>query len=174
MICQRATELLPEYLYGFLKGRQRQEIDRHLRECRHCQVELEIQRRALLLVEAVQPVEPPVGLWNGVRERISQPEPPLSAWRRWFVATFRKPINAAGGLAVAATLVAAVLSDPRPPATPPRPLPFPENRSAAGYLHQHALIEARLPLADRVALGPVVTLAVRQNLAHDRSVENGE
>ncbi len=171
MICQRARAILPDHLAGCLRGRLRREMEQHLQECSGCQAEAEIHQRVVALLRSYPSVDPPATLWNGVRQRIRQPEPRGHVWRRWFQVTFSKPLNVASGIAVTAALVAVLASPgPRGPEGWQRPDPLPEAASASGYLHQQALIDARDPLADRVALGPVMTMAVRQNRAYDRAL----
>jgi predicted anti-sigma-YlaC factor YlaD len=170
VICQRAKELMPDYLEGCLKGVQHLEMRHHLEGCAGCRGELGVHQRVLALVKVSEALEPPPGLWNGVRNRIGRPEPRANFVRRWFGTTFSKPLNAASALAALAALGAMLLSSSptsQPPVWQPPGVAV-QNVSAAGFLQQQTVQDAREPLADRVALGPVVTIAVREDLAHDR------
>ena len=85
MTCSRIRDLLPDYSVEILDARTYTLVDGHLRECAACRAELRAQDDVMALVEQFGVRQPPVGLFNGVRNRIESPgltrERP--AWWSW-------------------------------------------------------------------------------------------
>lgn len=135
--CQRIQDKLADYRTGLLNADQCRELEAHLAECEACAHELEVLDSVLEMVESNTPeYEPPVGLWNGVYNQITDPTPRrvgfTDALRGWFAA----PIRAAGvglaALAIAAGLiVSGVHHDPT--------LPSVKMAAADEYVQGHAL-----------------------------------
>lgn len=60
LVCQRAVELMTDYLEGALTRRQRKRLERHLRDCPHCRAYLHQLRITItaLGVPDEEPTEP--------------------------------------------------------------------------------------------------------------------
>ncbi len=116
---ERAWELLPDYVDGYLSDEERAAMKEHLGSCETCRNEVaEIEG---LLAEARQlpeSIEPERDLWPGIAERIAAPdeadsraEGPATAgswWSRLLASLRPKPIVWTS-LALGATAVLAVL-----------------------------------------------------------------
>jgi len=151
--CQQTQELLADYRSGVLSSRKAAWIEEHIAQCAECARELRVLDGALALVEANTPeYEPPAGLWNGVYNRITSPEPePSSVFgdlRRWIA----RPVQAAGvGVAaLALTISLVVITGPHNVSAPV------EAASNMEYVQGHALYAGQAPLADRAAYLSVV------------------
>jgi len=63
--------LLPEYLAGDLDPQAKARVEAHLRTCVRCQEELRgLEQAFFALAEALPPVPPPQGTWEGIRARL--------------------------------------------------------------------------------------------------------
>ena len=158
--CQQVQDLLADYRTGILSPRRIAWIEEHLRQCMECANELRLLDGVLALVDANTPeCEPPAGLWNGVYNRITCPEPKRLALLNGFGQWIAKPVRAAGvgiaALALAVTLV--VSTGPRDVGTPV------QVASNAEYVQGHALYAGQAPLADRVSFLTVVDASSESN-----------
>lgn len=151
--CQQVQDLLSDYRTGILSERKSAWVVEHVEECAECANELRVLDEVLALVDANTPeYEPPAGLWNGVYNRITSPEPErrslLDGFRQWIA----KPVRAAGvGIAVLALAIGLTMS------TGPRDVNTPtQMASNAEYVQGHALYAGQAPLADRASYLTVV------------------
>src|SRR5262245_57699855 len=103
MDCKRIRVRLPDYCAGRLSGRRRELLDNHLEHCDACRRELAAFEATVRLFQTHASGTPPEGLWHGIRNRITQPEP--APRRAWDWSLFRG--TPARGLALA-TAVASV------------------------------------------------------------------
>jgi anti-sigma factor RsiW len=63
--------LLPEYLAGDLDPQAKARVEAHLRTCVRCQEELRgLEQAFFALAEALPPVPPPQGTWEGIRAQL--------------------------------------------------------------------------------------------------------
>ena len=149
MDCSEAKILISEYSLGMVGGRKRTELDEHLATCKVCAQELEKLNQVILLVEGLDAKEPPPGLWNGVYNRITQPEKARSwaHWRRGWSVGFATA-------ALAAILLFAHIHNPGVEST----------YAANEYVQGHAVYAAQDMLADQAALNTVATIAYREQM----------
>jgi anti-sigma factor RsiW len=149
MDCKGVRDTLADYTVGLVNGRQLAELEGHLASCTECRRERRALDQAMALVTVHAARTPPEGLWNGVYNRITVPEParPLVPWpllRGW----------PGRGLAVAAAAVAvaAFLAFPRPPTNPGGTgvrVAAPATAEAAALVRQRALTQAEGPFGSR-------------------------
>jgi hypothetical protein len=128
-----------------------------------CARELRTLDAVLELVESNVPDhEPPVGLWNGVRNRITAPEPRRAVVGGNIGRLLRKPVRAASLGAAALALVAAfVVGTVRE--TPDYGLAFVLADNT--YVQAHALSAGHSSFADRVSYLSVV-VAAQDEMGH--------
>ncbi len=158
MKCESVRELLAEYRTGILNERTLHEVEEHLAQCEDCARELDVLDCVLAEVESDlrEEYEPPVGLWNGVYNKITMPggeRGRAARIGRWL----RAPVHAAGtGLVLAAAVAALVITTSGPMREPELGIAAVENR----YVQAHAYSASHAPLADRV--GFVSLMAISQ------------
>jgi anti-sigma factor RsiW len=72
---ERAWEMLPDYVGGYLSDEQQSAVKRHLRQCRQCRQEVAateaLRAGARTLPESIAP---PRDLWAGIAARIGAPQ----------------------------------------------------------------------------------------------------
>jgi len=171
MECSRIRDLLPDYSVEMLDVRKHREVDAHLQVCADCRGELQALDAVMALVETHGALEPPAGLFNGVRNRIESGDfvRQRPAW--WAVFLTRPARAGAMGLAMGAVVLGLVVPT-GPSSQVHRPLPLNPGVGmgsvATGELgnsiRQHAMSAAEGPLADRVAWEAMAQLAT-QNVA---------
>lgn len=176
MDCSRTRDLLPDYSVEILDVRTHREVDAHLRACADCREELRVMDSVISLVEAHGALEPPVGLFNGVRNRIEAGDfvRQRPAW--WAVFLTRPARAGAMGLAMGAVVLGLVM--PTGPSQVHAPLPLNPDSGvssvASGELgnsiRQHAMSASEGPLADRVAWEAMAQLATQNAADNEASV----
>ena len=175
MKCSQVQDLLPDYSVELLDSRTHRAVETHLTECEGCRVELHAQDAVMALVEEFGAVEPPVGLFNGVRNRIESGavvrERP--AWWAWL--NTRPARGLAMGLAMATVVVGLVfpVKDGGNAAGPllqvhGGPADAVTSTALASSIRQHAMSSTEGPLADRVAWE-----AMAQLVTQDRPADRG-
>lgn len=140
--------MLADYRSDILDQRHTDEIEGHLARCEQCAEELRLLDAVLALVDAnTSQVEPPVGLWNGVYNRITQPQPRASVWRNIARNWLMRPARAAAMGAAAMALIAGLMFSGlhRGENVPP------VSRADSEYIQAHALYAGQAPLADRAS-----------------------
>lgn len=149
MKCENVQDLIAEYRSDMLDSRKRQEIEQHLAECEDCRRELEEFNAVMSLVEDNIPdLEPPVGLWNGVYNRINSPEPERSLLERLAGGWLHRPAQAVGVGAAMVVLVAGLwLGSMKPESHESVDYASSDNR----YVQAHALTAGSAPFADRAS-----------------------
>lgn len=146
--CENIQDRLSDYRTGLLSERERVELESHTSVCDDCTYELNLLDSVLSIVEEnTAPIEPPAGLWNGVYNRITDPQPE----RQGLAVTLRRwlwtPVRAAGvGVAVLAIAAGLYVSAPRP-----RPVSSASMAPADEYVLGHVLYIGQGNLADRTA-----------------------
>jgi anti-sigma-K factor RskA len=144
--CQQVQKLLPDYRTGILSAGKSAWLEEHLRECEDCANELRVLDEVLAIVEEnTHQQEPPAGLWNGVYNRITSPEPDRSALPGGFKRWLSGPVRVAGvGVAVLGLAVGLIINTiPRAEKTPM------QVASNSEYIQGHALYAGQAPFADR-------------------------
>lgn len=145
--CESVRKQLSDYIVGNLGAGERRRIKEHLSICLECSKELVCLEETGRIVEALEQVEPPVGLWNGVYNRITQPEEEIRRQRSHW--GWPKRVMAMGSFAAAAVVMAVGLIN-----GPERHESLPLADSAMQeYVRGHAMLSAQNPFADRVSLG---------------------
>jgi anti-sigma factor RsiW len=157
MECIEVQNLLSEYSVGLIEGSRRAAIEQHLSVCPECRVELQKLNDVMLLVDGLDEVEPPAGLWNGVYNRITEPEPRMGTWERiggWLQGQRR---TWSVGLATAALAIAILASHVNHPGVE-------KSFAAQEYIQGHAIYATQDPLADQAALNTVAAVAYRDQV----------
>jgi anti-sigma factor RsiW len=142
--CEKLRAYLADYRTGSLGEGKCRWMDDHLSHCPDCARELKALDDVLALVSSNIPIyEPPVGLWNGVYNRItSEPE------RRRFAGLIR-----AAGAATAVVVLAAGLILSGVGRHNVAPVQMAANDE---YVQGHVLYAGEAPFADRVSYLSVV------------------
>lgn len=158
MKCENVRELLAEYRSDVLSPRKCREVEEHIAACKDCARELSEFDSVMALVESNVPdYAPPQGLWNGVYNKITNPEQPTPVFarvRQWLQA----PVHAAGvGVATIALVAGLLFSPVHQPSAPSLSLTPANNR----YVQAHAYSVSQDPLADRA--GYVSLIAVQES-----------
>jgi hypothetical protein len=150
-----------------LDGRQQRQVDAHLDGCADCREELRILNAVVCLVEEHGALNPPVGLFNGVRNRIEAGDF-VRERPAWWAIFMTKPARV-GAMAMAMGAVVLGLVMPTGPATRVHP-PLPMNGTGVGSMasgelassvRQHAMSAVEGPLADRVAWEAMAQIATQ-------------
>lgn len=147
--CENVQDLIAEYRSDVLEPHRAREFERHLAECADCRQELEDFDALMSLVEDnVTEQEPPVGLWNGVYNRITTPEPKPTILDRLSGGWLRRPARAVGFGAAVLALVAGLMFNTMQH-TPSETVEYAavDNR----YVQAHALTAGTAPLADHAS-----------------------
>ncbi len=176
--CTRVIELLPDYSVALLDHRTEAAVDSHLEICEVCRRELKTMDAAVALVAQHGGLQPPVGLFNAVRNRIEAGEAVRERrpWWFWFNTTPARSL--AMGMAVLA--IALPFTVPVQPSYQPIEISMhgdgPEVTSSAlaSSIRQHAMSAGEGPLTDRVAWEAMALLANgEREPVSDAAVENG-
>jgi|GEM_PF-1146470 len=157
MKCDKVQNLLSEYNDGLLDWKHAAEVEAHIAKCAECARELRLLRASWsMVVEHVQSVEPPVGLWNGIYNRIiSEEEHPARAW--WPGAL--RSLRTAGAMVVTVGLVVGILYGT---VFAPQGRIASMDPESAEYAQGHAIYAGQAPLADRVSYGSIVAASVSE------------
>jgi len=169
MNCSRIRDLLPDYAVELLDGRTHAVVERHLEGCADCRAELRVQDDVMSLVKQYGVRQPPVGLFNGVRNRIEADGPrERPAWWSWL---YSRPARAlAMGTALASLALALFL--PANQGTAPLSPPIHPtagdgaaitSTALADSIRQHAISAGEGPVTDRVAWYAMAELALQDN-----------
>lgn len=70
MNCEEVQQYISSYAAESLPKRFSRRISAHIAECPECRAVLELDRMVMKLVESLQPIEPPPGLWPVPPHRI--------------------------------------------------------------------------------------------------------
>ena len=158
MDCNRIRDLLPDYSVEMLDGRTHRTVKAHLDACGECREELRVMDSVMSLVEIHGAVQPPAGLFNGVRNRIEAGDfvRERPAWWAIFLTTPARV--GAMGLAMGAVAVGLLMPTGPDQTVKSRPLPIHTesygqvaSSDLASSIRQHAMSAAEGPLTDRVA-----------------------
>lgn len=179
MDCTRIRDLLADYSVRNLDARSHRQVEAHLPVCAECREELRVMDAVVSLVEAHGALQPPVGLFNGVRNRIEAGDF-VRERPAWWAVFLTKPARAAAmGMAMGAVVIGLVVPT-GPSVRQPGRLEMhvaPVGQIAASgelanSIRQHAMSASEGPLADRVAWEAMAQIAT-QNLA-DAESDEGE
>lgn len=157
MECIEVQNLLSEYSVGLIEGARKAGIEQHLSACPECAGELETLNNVMLLVDGLDAVEPPAGLWNGVFNRITEPEPHMGIWERIGSWLHGRRRTWSVGLATAALAIAILASHVHHPGVE-------RTYAAEEYIQGHAIYATQDPLADQAALNTVAAVAYRDQV----------
>lgn len=152
MECDKIKNLISDYSAGLLDGRQKVEVDQHLAACQSCAAELEKLYGVLNLVEDLDVMEPPAGLWNGVYNKINQPQKK----RAWGNVFHRRAVGWSVGFAVAVLAAVMLLTQIYGPSK--------DVYAANEYMQGHMVYASQEYLADRAALNSVAAMAYREQV----------
>ena len=72
LTCQEVLDQLSDYLDEDARAELVQEVDGHLHECRHCQVEVDTLRRTILIYRCDERVELPASLTEKLQNALDQ------------------------------------------------------------------------------------------------------
>lgn len=157
MECTKVKNLLAEYSVGLVEGRQREELEGHLASCPDCTAEYAKLHGVMRLVDDLDAMEPPVGLWNGVYNRITQPEETVSAWQRARAVFRRSTAGWSAGVATAVLAGMMIFSRVHNPAVTPN-----NGYSGGEYVQGHVIFASQDAFADQAALNTVAALSDRE------------
>ncbi|MHB1001225.1 MAG: zf-HC2 domain-containing protein [Armatimonadota bacterium] len=155
MECKKIESLISEYSVGLIKGRLKSEIEDHLAGCPSCSSELEKLDNVMLLIDDMESVEPPVGLWNGVYNRIIEPQRPLGTWDKIRIGLHRKTVGWSIGLATAAVAITMIISNTHQPATS-------DMYVSNDYIQGHVVYASTDLFADQAAINSVAAISYRE------------
>jgi hypothetical protein len=169
MECLRVRDMLADYSVDLLDRRTTEGVKTHLETCADCAEELRILEGVVALVEQYGERQPPVGLFNGVRNRIESGDMvrERTPWWAWLIAPMK---GAAMGAATAALALAMLLPNGKTPV--PGPLDMhtesgPGGRTASSPLaqsiRQHAMSAGRGTLTERVAWEAMAQLVTQDS-----------
>jgi len=169
LACQKTEQVVSRYVVGALPPWSRIAVARHLDHCTPCRRLVESHHRVAFLLEAVEPKDPPVGLWNGVVNEIASDAPGSaripSAPRDWRPGLLVATAGVAVGVLLGQTLGNVSTFAPSPIAVAPQPSP-----AISTFVQQHSRLAAQDPLADPISLGAYVTIAYRENERLERNM----
>ncbi len=154
MNCCKVRNRIADYAVGLLSGRAKADIESHLAECPECQAEYRLQEQVMLMIEEVDSLEPPVGLWNGVHNRISATPVHPSVWKQLKEGHYRRRARWSVGfatIALTALILHSTTSIQHPTAGP----------EALEYVQGHAIYASQDVLADQTALYSATVMAER-------------
>lgn len=163
MNCCKVRSCIADYAVGLLSGRASAEVASHLEECADCRAELEKQEQVMLLVENADALEPPVGLWNGVYNQISETPVHPSVWNQLRQGNYRRRARWSMGFATVA-LTALILNMT---ANVPHP---PAGLEAQEYVEGHASYASQDVLADQAALYTATVVAERSHTSEGQTL----
>lgn len=100
MDCERAQDLLAEYLEGTLPDIERAGVNDHLRACLPCRTTQEGLKETIRLLRSLPPTQAPPELLERVRSRIAREEAPSKRlWKKLFLpAHIKIPLEAAAAV----------------------------------------------------------------------------
>jgi hypothetical protein len=166
--CSQIRDLLPEYAVQLLDARARDAVERHLEFCVGCRAELKAQDDVMALVEQYGARQPPVGLFNGIRNRIEVGDGarPRPAWWAWL---FRRPARVlAMSTAVGALALALLMPTPSGTLSSSPGIEIHQDTgnevtstALASSIRLHAVSAGEGPVTDRVAWEAVAQLATQ-------------
>ena len=162
-----ASQRLSAYLDGELGPAERRAVDAHLRTCPVCRRNLADLERVKTLLRALPEVEPPSGLFAGVRAELERPAALLGPLGDWLRAAFRRPAVAAVAVLLAVLLIALPMAKGRIDRLQAA------NVGVDVYVREHALLSATDPFADRAYLGLLFGDANVALVGQRRTLEDG-
>ncbi|MBS1709749.1 MAG: zf-HC2 domain-containing protein [Armatimonadetes bacterium] len=148
MNCTRAKSLLSAYLDRELAGEQMLDVQQHLRECTPCAVEFESLRRVKQMLSQTPVVEPDADLLRRTQEAVFTSKPAKLT---------KSP--AAGLVAMASALAAAVLAVTAAQNTPHSPAAVPALRQVEAKVSP-MVVSGSDPLG---GYAPVIPASVRRD-----------
>ncbi len=154
MKCHDVEKLISDYSAGALSGRMARGMREHIESCPSCARELDRLSRIMSIVEQSKPIEPPDGLWNGVYNRITDPEVQRrhSRFGRFFERPRRALSLGAAIIVVAGSVIFGISSR-----TPQKEASLPEPATME-YVRGHLTAASSDAFADRVSLGVIAAM----------------
>jgi len=160
MDCNETQKLLSEYSLDLVQGKTKVRIQEHLAACPTCSAELTKLERVMALIDDLQPLEPPQGLWNGVYNRITSPEAEHKV-RQPAWGFFRRPVYR-WVACLAAVLFVAIFTFSRAHYPGPQ-----EHFVVNEYVQSHVTTSSQDFLSDTVSLNSAETLDDRDDSDSD-------
>ena len=153
MNCTTIRNCIAEYAVGLLSGQAKTEVESHLAECPSCRAEFEKQERVIAMVALVEPIEPPVDIWNEVYKRISSTPVHPTIWEQLWKGRYRRASRWSLGFVTAALTALILYTHTVPPPV--------TKVSAQEYVGGHAIYASQDLLADQTALYSQAVMAER-------------
>lgn len=153
MKCEEVDKIISDYSVGNLPARARAQVRQHLESCESCAKELKRIEMMVSTIEEVPLIDPPLGLWNGVYNRITaEPAARPSIIDRLFVARRRTLSIGLGVVALASAVVFGISTQQsHRMAASPEP-------GTVEYVQGHIYAASNDVFADRVGLGFVAAM----------------
>jgi hypothetical protein len=148
MKCDEVDKLISDYSVGNLSAKKMEQMQEHLEACETCSCQLDYLHQILSHVEDIEPVHPPVGLWNGVYNRIAEPSPARGFNR--FRGVLRKAVAVGVATVVLSAAVFVGLTNRHAQTIAKSPDP-----GTMEYVNGHLYSASNDPFADRVSLNVV-------------------
>ena len=169
LACERHADALAALVDDALDPRDRPPLGAHLAACEGCRDLLADLRKIRALAATLEPIEPPAGVWHGVRGRIAAEEQaarPVAGWPgRWSLGA-----ALAGGAAMAGAILVVGPADFA--LAPSSGTPAPASRAAAAALEEierpHAV--AIREIEQRIGPGAPITADARDVLTRNLAV----
>jgi hypothetical protein len=174
--CGRTQALLDRYVEKDLSPAAMDDVDQHIRDCQSCRKELDALYTVVQLVEGLDSMVPPHGLWNRVSEQLALDAPsyhrspefqPSLGIVWWLQSGSRWRISGAVAATVAVTaLVTLGVLRPQSPGVGQPYAAGPEASFVAArgplpFVSQYEEAKFFDPLADRASVGAVIEVADR-------------
>lgn len=154
MDCRKFKSLISDNSVGLLEKSAKSEFDAHFDSCPACRAASEKFDRVMSMMNSLPAMEPPVGLWNGVRNQIEAAPVRKNIIERIRGLFAARRLEWSAGFAALVLVVALVTSRMQPP---------PHVEYASGeYQAGHAAFASQDFLADQAALTSAVVMADRE------------
>ena len=166
MECPRVRDLLADYSVEMLDARQHRQVETHLQACADCSEELRVMDAVVSLVEEHGALNPPVGLFNGVRNRIEAGDF-VRQRPAWWAIFLTAPARATAMALAMGAVVLGLVAPTGQSRVQPLPINVTETSSMASSdlassIRQHAMSAVEGPLADRVAWEAMAQIATQK------------
>jgi hypothetical protein len=169
MLCSQVRDKLPDFSVQMLHGKEQHEVETHLAGCADCRAELHALENTMVLVEQYGFHQPPVGLFNGVRNRIESGAVVRERAPWWWVLLGSTPARAAAMGIAAAAVAVGVIWPVGPANVPVIPIHGEPGMSVSARgplgesIRRHALSAGQGPLTDRVAWEAMAQLVTQED-----------
>lgn len=150
--CEIVQGSLADYSVGILNASKTDQIKAHLGSCKACARELSMMEGAVALVETVEAIEPPAGVWDAVYEQIKDSPASTPSFGEKIRNLFASPKRTlATGFAVLVILVALTFGQMQKPFD----TPVADASSTYEYVQGHAMFSSQDVFSNRAGLASV-------------------